>query len=89
MVYGNSINAGCKGYSLSALLQTSVALVINNTLKGNDLISKAPLHFVCCGDLAVEVILTKLLSDLKFEHVATHYVTQSLQVSKFPNSKRR
>jgi hypothetical protein len=39
------INTGCKGYSTSALLQASVMLKVNSSLKGEDVLSQIPLQF--------------------------------------------
>jgi hypothetical protein len=42
------INTGCKGYTTTALLQISLTIMGNSTLKGGDLLMQIPLQYDCC-----------------------------------------
>jgi hypothetical protein len=46
-----SIQAGCKGYSQSALLQTTSVIQVNTSKFGGDLLSKVQSHYDCGENL--------------------------------------
>jgi hypothetical protein len=67
-----NINTGCKGYGTSAMLQTSVILKTNSSLKGDDELSQLPLRFDCCEELRLEFNVSSLPLNTEFKHVASH-----------------
>ena len=67
-----SINSGCKGYSTSALLQTSFTVASNSSVKGGDLLTQVPLRFDCCEELNMRVNLSSIHLDMKFKQIVSH-----------------
>lgn len=60
------INSGCKGYSTSALLQTSFTVVSNSSLKEGDLLTQIPLQYDCCEELGIKYNISNLSIDMNF-----------------------
>jgi hypothetical protein len=66
------LNAGCKGYSLVALLQTSV--IINaKGIKRDDILSQAPLDFDCLEELNFHFNTSSKPVNIDFKQVASHF----------------
>jgi hypothetical protein len=55
-----SINTGCKGYTAFAVLQTSLTLKVNSSIKGEDVLSQIPLKFDCCKELGFKFNVNSL-----------------------------
>jgi hypothetical protein len=66
------MNSGCKGYSSTALLQTSFTVTNNVSMKGGDLLTQIPLQIECCEDLNEKVNLSSIHLDMKFKHIVSH-----------------
>jgi hypothetical protein len=66
------INTGCKGYGTSALLQASITLKVNSSLKGEDVLSQIPLKFDCCEELGLKYNVSNFPLNMDFKHVASH-----------------
>jgi hypothetical protein len=65
------LKAGCKGYSLVALLQTNV--IINaKGIKRNDMLSQASLDFECLEELKFHFNTSGKLVNIEFKQVASH-----------------
>jgi hypothetical protein len=66
------IEAGCKGYSQTALLSTKNEIKVNTSRCGGDLLSKVESQFNCCEQLGISINLSNIDLDLKFKQVVTH-----------------
>jgi hypothetical protein len=66
------INTGCKGYTTTALLQTSLTITGNSTLKGGDLLTQIPLQYDCCEELGIKFNISNLPLELKFKETVSH-----------------
>jgi hypothetical protein len=67
-----SIQSGCKGYSLTALLTTQNNLQANTTRYGGDWLSKIETDFECCEELGKPFNLSHAELDMKSKHIITH-----------------
>jgi hypothetical protein len=67
-----SIQSGCKGYSLTAMLATQKNIQVNNSRHGGDLLSKVESHFDCCEQFGTSINLSHIELDMKLKHVVTH-----------------
>jgi hypothetical protein len=65
------LNVGCKGYSLVALLQTSVTINAKG-IKRDDILSQASLDFDCLEELKFHFNLSGKLGNIDFKQVASH-----------------
>lgn len=65
------LNIGCKGYSLVALLQTSVTINAKG-IKRDDILSQAPLEFDCLEELKFHFNTSSKLASIEFKQVASH-----------------
>jgi hypothetical protein len=59
------IQAGCKGYTRTAILTTMNEINVNSSGKGNDLLSKIDIEFDCCEHLNSHINLSHI--DLRHE----------------------
>jgi hypothetical protein len=66
------INSGCKGFSTSALLQASFAVMSNVSLKA-DLLKQIPLQYDCCVELNRKFNLSHLSVGVKFKQTVSHF----------------
>jgi hypothetical protein len=64
-----TIQAGCKGYTKTALLTTLSEIKINASEKGGDLLSKVDAEFDCCDQLSSRINLSHIDLDMKFKHI--------------------
>jgi hypothetical protein len=67
-----SVNTGCKGYSTSALLQTTFTVTNNSSLKVGDLLTQIHLQYDCCKELGVKRNVSNLPLDMKFKQTVSH-----------------
>lgn len=67
-----SIQAGCKGYSQSALLQTTSVIQVNTSKFGGDLLSKVQSHYDCGENLGNSINFSSIDLDMRFKHVVTN-----------------
>jgi hypothetical protein len=67
-----SIQSGCKGHSLTALLVTQNDIQVNTSRNAGDLLSKIELVFECCESLGVPKNLSHTELDMHFKHIVTH-----------------
>jgi hypothetical protein len=51
------INANCKGYSKSALLQTHSVVTAISSIQANDLMSGVNFEYECCEELGMSLVL--------------------------------
>jgi hypothetical protein len=63
------IQAGCKGYTRTAILSMMNEINVNTSGKGNDLLSKIDAEFDCCEHLISRINLSHIDLDMKFKHV--------------------
>ena len=56
---------GCKGYSTSAVLQTSTTVTINSSLMGGDLLTQIPLQFNCREKIVIKLNISHVPLDIK------------------------
>jgi hypothetical protein len=67
-----SVNSGCKGYSLTALLNTKSEFQANYTGKGEDLLSKVQTQFECCEQFGTSVNLSHIELDMRLKPTLTN-----------------
>ena len=67
-----SIDSGCKGYSTSAVLQTSTTVPSNSSLKGGDLLTQIPLKFDCCEEMSIKLNVSHVPLDIKSKQLVSH-----------------
>jgi hypothetical protein len=67
-----TLNAGCKGYSSFALLQTSV-IVKAKSMKKEDILSKVNFNIDCLEELGIRFNTSSSPINLEFKHVASHF----------------
>ncbi|PNF24653.1 hypothetical protein B7P43_G18128, partial [Cryptotermes secundus] len=60
------IQAGCKGYTKTALLSTIKEIKVNDSRNGGDLLSKVGAEFECCEQLGSHLNLSHIDLDMKF-----------------------
>lgn len=63
------IQAGCKGYTKTAVLSTTSEVKVNATRTGGDLLSKVDAEFECCENFGSHINLSHIDLDMKFKHV--------------------
>jgi len=61
------IKSGCKGFTLSLLLQASYRVIRNVTLKGGDLLTQNPNQQECCEEFILKFNIIQLFVDVKFK----------------------
>jgi hypothetical protein len=66
------INSGCKGYSSTALLPTSLTVTSNTSVNGGDLLTQIPLQLDCREELIGKLNFSKIHLDMKFKQVISH-----------------
>jgi hypothetical protein len=66
------INSGCKGYSSTALLQTSFTVTSNTSMNGGDLLTQIPFHLDCREELTEKINFSNIHLDMKFRQVVSH-----------------
>jgi hypothetical protein len=64
-----AIQAGCRGYTKTALLSTMNEIKVNVSEKGGDLMSRVDADFECCEHLSSRINLSHIDLDMKFKHV--------------------
>jgi hypothetical protein len=55
-----AINANCKGYSKSAVLQTHSIVTVNSSTQAKDLMSGVNFEYECCEELGVKFNLSTI-----------------------------
>ena len=63
---------GCRGHSVSVMLQPQNVMMSNTTLTGGDLLSQIPLQHDCCEELGVAFNLTGLALEIPHRYVVRH-----------------
>jgi len=87
-----SSSPGCKGYSISAVLQASSMVTSNLILKDGNLLPQVPLQYDCCEELGVTFNLTGSSLDVPHKNIILYLDDlkyASRKVSEKRNSKSR
>jgi hypothetical protein len=67
-----SLQPGCKGYSVSAILYTDNVKQSNETLKKGDIMSQVSLLHDCCEELGVTINLSLLSLEIPHKNITSH-----------------
>jgi hypothetical protein len=62
-----NIKTGCKGYSLTALLNTKNDIQVNISRYGGDLLSKIEFQFECCEQFGKSINVSHFNLDMKLK----------------------
>jgi hypothetical protein len=68
-----AINANCKGYSKSAVLQTHSIVTVNSSIQAKDLKSGVNFEYECCEELGVKFNLSTVHLNTNYEHIVSHF----------------
>lgn len=68
-----TISPGCKGYSVTAVLQANSLIVSNITKGGGSIISRIPLQYDCCEELGVRFNLSHVSLHVTHKRIISHF----------------